>query len=98
MNDYCEWFVRRNPSISSIVRGTAADRRRSPLSSSRNESSIRTPRSAYFVMAVDADVMRRVVRVPHAVLLAVGIGNEPEPEQSRLDHVHGLAMDVEKRR
>src|SRR5262249_6010317 len=40
-----------NASISSTVRGTDDESRRSPDSSTRNESSMRTPMSAYFLTA-----------------------------------------------
>ena len=50
------------------------------------------------VVHVDPDVVRRAVRVPDPVLFAAGVGDQPELQQARLDHLDRAAVNVLQRR
>ena len=50
------------------------------------------------VVHVDADVVRGAVRVPQPVLIALRVGDQPEPQQPGLDHLDGLRVDILQRR
>ena len=59
---------------------------------------LQRPRTFPDVVHVDADVVVRPVRVPHAVLVAAGVGNQAELQQAGLDDLHGLVVHLAQRR